>query len=109
MIPCSVQGILWFEGHVKVTAIRFSPAPRGAGSDRCEFEQRLRDYIHQIQVDLEALSPLGRGMGGGVQDSVFKRVLICILSPSVIIVMAPCLSVLKTLEPNCLYLLNTSG
>ena len=44
MIPCPAQGILWFEGQVKVTAIRFSPTPRGAGSDRCEFEQRLRDY-----------------------------------------------------------------
>ena len=44
MISCSVRGILWFEGQVKVTAIRFSPAPRGAGSDRCKFEQRLRDY-----------------------------------------------------------------
>jgi hypothetical protein len=32
---------LWFEGQVKVTAIRFSPTSL---SDRCEFEQRLRDY-----------------------------------------------------------------
>ena len=36
---------MWFEGQVKVTAIRFSPTPRGAGSDRCEFEQRLMDYV----------------------------------------------------------------
>ena len=41
MIPCSVRGILWFEGQVKVNAIRFSPASL---SDRCKFEQRLRDY-----------------------------------------------------------------
>ena len=41
MIPCSVQGILWFEGHVKVTAIRLSPTSL---SDRCKFERRLRDY-----------------------------------------------------------------
>ena len=42
MIPCSVQGILWFEGHVKVTAIRLSPTSL---SDRCKFEQRLRDSM----------------------------------------------------------------
>ena len=45
MIPCSVQGILWFEGHVKVTAIRFSPTSL---SDRCRFEQRLRDYVRPM-------------------------------------------------------------
>ena len=33
---------MWFEGQGKVTAIRFSPASL---SDRCEFEQRLRDYF----------------------------------------------------------------
>jgi hypothetical protein len=47
MIPCSFQGILWFEGQVKVTAIRFSPASL---SDRCEFEQRLRDYEISMKI-----------------------------------------------------------
>ena len=35
-----MQGILWFEGQVKVIAIRFFPTSL---SDRCKFGKRLTD------------------------------------------------------------------